>query len=321
MANGTDALALSLKSLGVGPGDEVITVPNTFIATAGAIIMVGARPVFVDIGADYNMDPARIADAITDDTKAILPVHLTGNPADMPAIMDVASYFSTDSDRISVVEDAAQAILATIDGQHVGSWGEASGFSLHPLKNLNVWGDGGVIVTRSEWLHSKLRLLRNHGLVSRDEASIFGYNSRLDSIQAAVGLRVMRHVERVTQKRISNAAVLDRELDQLNDFISIPPRRSGVRQVYHTYMIRVARRDALLAHLLANGVDAKVHYPTPLHLQPAASELGYKRGDFPVCEEFCDSVITLPIHQYLTEVQLEYMVEQCRRFYLSSHDG
>lgn len=193
--SGTSALTLSLRVLGIGPGDEVITTPNTFVASVGAIVMAGARPVFVDNNDEYTIDVDRIEQAITPRTKAIMPVHLTGNPAGMPAIMEIARRH-----HLIVIEDAAQAILATIDGTHVGEWGETACFSLHPLKNLNVWGNGGVIVTRSAELNEKLRLFRNHGFANRDEVVLFGDNCRLDSLQAVVANRLMGQVRSITKK-------------------------------------------------------------------------------------------------------------------------
>jgi len=312
VGSGTDALALSLRMCDIGPGDEVITTPNTFIATVGAIVMTGATPVFVDNNEDYVIDPNMIEAAITPKTKALLPVHLTGHPADMPAIMDIAERHN-----VAVVEDAAQAILASIDGNHVGSWGATAGFSLHPLKNLNVWGDGGVIVTKSRDLYEKLRLFRNHGLASRDKISMFGHNSRLDSLQAVVANRLVDQVHDITDKRIANAMSIDAGLADLGDYVLVPQRKPGIKEVFHTYVVRATNRDGLLKHLLDNGIDAKIHYPIPLHLQAAAKYLGYKAGDFPVCEEHCRDIITLPVHQHLTEEQVAYMLEQVHSFYRS----
>ncbi len=310
VGSGTDALILSLRALGIGPGDEVITTPNTFVATVGAIVMAGAVPRFVDNNAEYTIDVEQIEAAITPRTKAILPVHLTGNPADMPAIAAVAERHG-----LNVVEDAAQAILATIDGQHVGSWGAAAGFSLHPLKNLNIWGDGGVILTRSEEVRDRLRLLRNHGMATRDEIHVWTGNSRMDSLQAAIALRLMGQVHEITGHRIANARRFDAAFADMTDAIRLPPRRSHVRQVFHTYVMRVVDRDALLASLLDQGVRAKVHYPIPLHLQKAAAGLGYKAGDFPVCEADCRSILTLPVHQHLTPGEIDHTIGAVRRFY------
>ncbi len=311
VASGTDALMLALKAVGVGPGDEVITAPNTFVATVGAITMTGAKPVFVDVDEAYAIDPALIEAAVTPRTKAIMPVHLSGNPADMPAVMEIAEKHG-----LAVVEDAAQAILAQVDGKHVGSFGSAAGFSLHPLKNLNVWGDGGLIATTSTEMAEKLRLWRNHGLKGRDEVAFYAHNSRLDSLQAVVGNRLLAQVEEITAKRIANAERFDAAFGDLAEFITIPPRHERVRQVFHTYVIQAENRDGLLQALLEAGVRAKVHYPLPLHLQPASAPLGYKEGDFPVCEAQCRRIITLPVHQHLTEAELDYVTSQVRKFYL-----
>ena len=311
VGSGTDALALSLKALGVGHGDEVITTPNTFIATVGAIAMTGAKPVFVDNNENYTIDVARIEEAITPQTKAIMPVPLSGHPADMPRVMEIAGRHN-----LVVVEDAAQAILASINGQHVGSWGDAAGFSLHPLKNLNVWGDGGIIVTRSEALYEKLRLLRNHGLSNRDEIEIFGHNSRLDSLHAVIANRLIGQVHHITDTRIANANRLDEAFADLGEYILVPPRSAAVKQVYHTYVIQVAKRDMLHSFLVDNGIKSKIHYPIPLHLQKAAAHLGYKQGDFPVCEKHCQSIISLPVHEHLTPEEMDYMISMVRKFYL-----
>lgn len=316
VGSGTDALILSLKIIGVGPGDEVITTPNTFISTVGAIAMVGARPVFVDNDQEYTIDADKIERAITPKTKALLPVHLTGSPADMPRIMEIAKRH-----KLLVVEDAAQAILAKIDGKHVGSWGETACFSLHPLKNLNVWGDGGVIVTRSAELCRKLKLFRNHGMNTRDEIEMFSHNSRLDSLQAVIGNRLIREVEDITQKRIANARQYDAAFKDLKENVTIPARRANVQQVYHTYVLRVKNRDGLLSHLIERGIKAKVHYPIPVHLQKAAAHLGYKKGDFPICEEDARAIISLPVHQHLTARQMAYVIDCVREFYRAGGQG
>jgi len=311
VASGTDALVLSFKVLGISPGDEVITTPTTFIATVGAIVMTGARPVFVDSEDGYVIDASKIEDAITPRTKAIVPVHYTGNVADMPAIMKIAR-----KHKLMVIEDACQAIGATLDGKPVGSWGETASFSLHPLKNLNVWGDGGVIITRLARLAEALRLYRNHGLINRDEVSIFGGNSRLDTLQAVIGNRLIKQVKFITDQRIANARRYDEAFADMGEFIRIPARRPGVKHVYHLYIVRAKKRDELLAYLNKNGVEAKIHYPIPVHLQKAAQHLGYKEGDFPVSEEDSRTIITLPAHQHLTNQEIDYTIEQVRSFYL-----
>jgi len=310
VGTGTDAIILSLRILGVGPGDEVITTPTTFIATVGAVAMSGARPVFVDSEDGFVIDPNKIEAAITGKTKAIVPVHYTGNMADMPAIMEIARRH-----HVLVVEDACQAIMGAINGQQAGNWGETACFSLHPLKNLNVWGDGGVIVTRSAELAEKLRLYRNHGLVNRDEVRMFGYNCRLDSLQSVIGNRLIQDVEWITAQRVANARRYDEAFVELGEFVRVPTRRPGVRHVYHLYIVRVKRRDALHEYLNKNGIEAKIHYPIPVHLQEAAQYLGYKAGDFPVSEQDSRDIITLPAHQHLTPDEIDYTIEKVREFY------
>jgi len=309
VGSGTDALILAMKAAGVEHGDEVITSPNTFIATVGAIAMAGARPVFVDSNDGYTIDPAKIEAAITPKTKAIVPVHYSGNVAEMAEIAAIA-----DARGLVIVEDACQSISAERDGKPVGSWGAAAAFSLHPLKNLNVWGDGGVVVTRSAEMRDKLRLLRNHGLINRDEVAIFGHNSRLDTLQAVIGNRLISQTTFITDTRIANAQRYDRAFADIPE-IRVPRREPNVKHVYHLYMLRVERREALLAHLNANGIEAKVHYPIPVHLQPAAAYLGYKAGDFPVAEADGRALISLPAHQHLTDDEIEYVIGEVRAFY------
>jgi dTDP-4-amino-4,6-dideoxygalactose transaminase len=266
--------------------------------------------VFVDVNEQYNIDPALIERAITPSTRAIVPVHLTGNPADMPIILDIAARHG-----LWVIEDSCQAIGASIDARPAGSFGILGCFSLHPLKNLNVWGDGGVIVTDSEELFERLRLLRNHGLTGRDECAVFGYNSRLDTLQAIVGNRLMDDLPEITNTRIANARAYDEGLSRLDGHITIPPRPTHVRQVFHTYVVQTQDRDRLHGHLLDNGIEAKVHYPIPIHLQLASSYLGYNPGDFPACEAQAASIISLPVHQHLGRDALSYVIGTIAEFY------
>ena len=307
--SGTDALFLSLKALGVGAGDEVITMPNTFIATAGAIAASGAKPVFVDCNAEYVIDPDKISAAVTPRTKAIMPVHYAGHPADMPRILEIAKKYNLD-----VIEDACQGISSAIDGRVAGSFGAAAGFSLHPLKNINVWSDAGVVTTNSEAVFRKLLLLRNHGMKNRDEYEAFGYNSRLDTVQAAVGLHIIRQLDRITSKKIEHAGLFDKALKTVPQ-VTVPPRRSGVKYVFHLYIIQAERRDELLAHLNRHGIEAKVHYPIPLHLQNCCRHLGYPAGSFPVAEAQAKKIITLPAHQHLSRKQIEFTVDKIKEFY------
>lgn len=307
--SGTDALILSLKALGIGPGDEVITVPNSFIATVGAIVASGAKPIFVDCDQEYLIDLNLIEKAITSKTKAILPVHYAGHPVEMEHLLKIA-----EKHHLFVVEDACQAIGATIDGKRVGSFGEAAAFSFHPLKNINIWSDGGMIVTNSEELCAKLRLLRNHGMKNRDEVEIFGINSRFDTIQAVVANSLINTLEKVIQKRNANAKMYDAAFASLKE-VTLPPRRKNACYVFHLYIIQVQRRDELLCYLLKKGIEAKIHYPIPLHLQNCAKPLGYKAGDFPVAEAQAQSMLTLPVHQYLEKKQVEYVIDCIRKFY------
>lgn len=310
VGSGTDALFLSLKALGVGPGDEVITTPFTFYATIGAIVTAGAKPVFVDVKEDYNIDPSRIEKAITKNTKVILPVHWSGKPCDMDAIQKIA-----EDHNLQIVEDACHAITASYKGRPAGSYGISGCFSMHPLKNLNVWGDGGLACTNDDAFADKMRLLRNHGLRDRDTCDVFAYNSRLDTIQAVVADHLLDKLPNISESRIRNAAYLDKHLGAIKG-VTIPPRDAGeIRQVYHIYSLRFERRDELQKFLEARGIDAKVHYPVPMHLQPAAKEYGHKKGDFPVAEAICASVMSLPVHEYITQEQCDQMIAAVEEFY------
>jgi len=309
VGSGTDALFLSLKALGIDKGDEVITTAYTFYATIGAIVTAGATPVFSDVAADYNIDPAQIEAKITSKTKAIMPVHWSGKPCDMDAIEAIATKHN-----LAIVTDACHAIKAQYNGREAGSLGTIACFSFHPLKNLNVWGDGGIIATNSDELADKLRLLRNHGLVGRDECRIFAYNSRLDTIQAVVARHMLGKIDHITESRIAHAAYFDEQLRKVPQ-ITVPVRESNVKQVYHLYMVLCERRDELHRYLVANDVDAKVHYPIPMHLQPAAAFLGHKPGDFPVTESIAASALSLPVHEFITREQQERVVKLIKAFY------
>lgn len=307
--SGTDALKLSLKAVGVGHGDEVITAANTFVATVGAINEIGARPVFVDVDDTFCMNVGQIAAAITPRTKAIVPVHLTGYMTDMARLVPLANQHG-----LPIVEDACQAILGALDGRNAGTWGSTGCFSLHPLKNLNVWSDGGVIVTDDDDLAGQLRLLRNHGLVNRDEVEILGYNSRLDTIQAVVGNWLLPQTQAISERRIANAAYYDLHLGRLPQ-LCVPHRPDNMRCVYHLYVIFAERRDELLAHCHAAGIEAKVHYPIPIYRQRALAHLGHRAGDFPVTDRHAASIITFPVDQHLTRAQQDYVIDTVKQFY------
>lgn len=308
--SGTDALILSLRVLGIGPGDEVITVPNSFVATAAAIALVGARPVFVDVGDDYNMNPALLERALTSRTKAVLPVHLTGRAADMGPICDLAERRG-----LAVIEDSAQAVIAEYRGRRVGGFGKFGCFSLHPLKTLNACGDGGVITTDDGTLAEELRVLRNLGLRSRDDCARWSGNSRLDNLQAAMLLVKLRYLEEWTAARRQHADFYRRALAGI-DSVRVPaPEQPGDRAVYHTFVIQAERRDDLKRYLAERGIDTAIHYPVPIHLHAAAADLGYPRGSFPVAERQAERILSLPVYPELTGAQLQAVADAIRAFY------
>ena len=306
--SGTDALRLSLKALGVGPGDEVITAANTFIATVGAIAAVGARTVFIDCTDDFCMDLAGLEAAITPRTKAVIPVHLTGAMVDMPRLLAITQPLG-----IAVLEDACQAIKSSLDGRAAGSWGQAGTFSLHPLKFLNIWGDGGVITTDDEDLARRLMLLRNHGLESRDVVVSLGENSRLDTVQAVVALHGLDQADWILTTRQKNAAFYRQALAKVAQVKTPPGTR--LSHSYVTYQILAERRDDLLQHCLARGIDCKIHYPVPLYCQPGLRHLGYEPGRFPVADRQARTALTLPVHQYLRQDQLALVADTILEFY------
>ena len=308
--SGTDAIKLSLKALGVSHGDEVITTANTFVATVGAIVELGAIPVFVDCDDTFCMNVDLLESKITPKTKAIVPVHFTGYMTDMRKLNPIAQRYN-----LPIIEDACQSILGAIDGVKAGTWGNTGCFSLHPLKNLNVWSDGGVIVTNDDKLADELRLLRNHGLIDRDTVTIMGYNSRLDTIQAVVGNWLLPTAVDISNKRIENANYYDKHLSQIKQ-ISIPPRPSGFRIVYHLYIIFAEDRDNLLEYCIEKGIEAKVHYPIPIYRQKALQYLGLQEGDFPVTDAHTKKIITFPCDQHLSIEEMDYVIQTVQNFYI-----
>ncbi|MBI5620891.1 DegT/DnrJ/EryC1/StrS family aminotransferase [Candidatus Gottesmanbacteria bacterium] len=313
VGNGTDALYLIFKALGIGAGDEVITAPNSFVATAAAIALTGARPVFADVRDDYTIDPKLIEKVITKKTKAIIPVHLTGQPADMKPIMSIAKRH-----HLAVVEDVAQAFLARYDSKYLGTIGIAGAFSFHPLKILHVWGDGGMITTNDATLAGKLMLWRNHGLKTRNGVEFFAHNSRLDTIHAAIASVLLPQMPGVVKKRQAVARLYDQLLNPLAHSIHIPDRHLCTAPQSHTYtnyVVMAKRRDALIAYLAKQGIEAVIQYPIPIHLQKAARYLGYKKGDFPVCERQANEIVTLPCHQYMTARDAREIVSAIAGFY------
>lgn len=313
VGSGTDSLKLPLKALGVGHGDEVVTTANTFWATIGAIAEVGAKPVFVDCDDSFCMDVDQLEAAITPRTKALMPVHLTGDVSDMPRIMQLAKKHG-----LPVVEDGCQSLLGEIDGKRVGTFGIASGFSMHPLKIINVWGDAGVVVTDDDKMNQKLRLLRNHGLRNRDEMEILGYNTRLDSVQAVVGKYIVKQTFEIGIKRAQTAAYYDAGFQGIPG-IRVPPRNPRTKNVYLLYVLFAERRDALHKYCIEKGIEAKIHYPIPVYLQDALKFLGHNPGDFPVTDRHAKEVISFPVDQYLSRAEQDYVIETVRSFYLGKH--
>ena len=309
VGSGTDALKLSLRALEIPPGSEVITSANTFWATVGAIHEAGARPVFVDCDDRFCMDVDQLEGAITSRTAALMPVHLTGDVVDMPRVLEIAGRH-----RIPVVEDGCQSLLGEIDDRPVGSFGIAAGFSMHPLKILNVWGDAGIVVTGDDALDRKIRLLRNHGLRSRDEMELLGYNTRLDSVQAVVGKWIIKQAQGIVEQRRANAAHYDEGLRGVPG-VRIPLRDPRTRHVYLLYVVFAERRDELLKYCCERGIEAKVHYPVPLYRQPALRPFGYRDGAFPVADRHAEEVISFPVDQHLTRPQQDYVIETVREFY------
>jgi dTDP-4-amino-4,6-dideoxygalactose transaminase len=307
VGSGTEALWLVLLALGVGPGDEVITVPNSFMATAEAITYCGAKPVFVDVDEQtYNMDPAGLEQAVTTKTKAIIPVHLFGQPADMDPILEFARKRG-----LFVVEDAAQAHGAIYKGRKVGTLGDAGCFSFYPGKNLGAFGEAGAIVTNSDALQEKIRILRDHGQIRKYYHTMVGWNGRMDGIQGAILQIKLRHLEKGNDLRRSHAAHYDTALRGAEDII-IPFRASNVQHVYHIYAIRVQDRDEVMRLLTQKGVGSGVHYPVPIHLQEAYSALGYKQGAFPIAERCATEFLSLPMFPELTPTQVETVVQSLK---------
>lgn len=313
--SGTDALVLALRALDIGPGDEVITVPNSFVASTSCIMLAGARPVFVDVGEDYLLDPAKVPQAITSKTKAILPVHLTGRPAHMPAILDLARTYN-----LHVIEDCAQAVLAAYQQQPVGSFGSIGCFSLHPLKTLNACGDGGILTTNDAALYEKLAVLRNLGLQHRDACVLWSGNSRLDTMQAAILLVKLKYLDTWTAQRRAHAAYYRQLLEPISS-VRIPDERPDEYSVYHTFVVQAAARDALKRYLAAQHIGTAIHYPVPIHLHPVAAGLGYGPGSFPVAERQAQQILSLPIYPELTQLELEHIAWNIRKFYSASSMG
>lgn len=309
VSSGTDAILNSLMSLGIGPGDEVITTTFTFFATAGCVTRVGAKPVFVDIDPDsYNIDPVLIEKAITEKTKAIIPVHLYGQMADMNAIMGIAEKHD-----LYVVEDACQAIGASYQGKKAGSFGVTGCFSFYPTKNLGGIGDGGMIVTNDEELAAKMKFMRDHGQNPKYHYHYIGGNFRLDAIQAAALLVKLGHLEDWSNARREHASFYNEKFK--GSVVKTTSLNPDCSHIYHQYVIRVPRRDELACHLQKNGISCAVFYPIPLHMNDCFKYLGYSDGDFPNAEKAAGEVLALPVYPELSDEMKNYVVENILKFY------
>jgi len=307
--SGTDALTLALHLLGVNKGDEVITTPNSFIASTAAIVHLGAIPVFVDVLNDQNIDPLKIEKVITKKTKAIMPVHLCGKMSQMDKIMKIAKKYN-----LKVVEDAAQSVASKYKNQAAGSIGHVGCFSAHPLKNLGGMGDGGYITTNDFKIFKKIKSLSNHGMENRNIIKNFGYVSRMDNLQAAFLNYNLRFLKSVIMKRRINANIY---LNYLNKkFLKLPYEGVNEFHTYHTFVIQVKnKRNELKSYLEENGVETSIHYPIPIHLQPASKKFGYKKGSFPIAEKQSRNILTLPINQYLKKKEIIYISNLINNFY------
>jgi aminotransferase EvaB len=306
---GTDALIIGLKSLGVKPGDEIITVCNTFYATVGAIVACGCKPVLVDCDERYQIDIEGIKKAITKKTKIIMPVHWAGASPNMKIIKKLANKY-----KVKILEDACMGIGAKIYSKSPGTFGEIGTMSMHPVKTLNVMGDGGMIVTNNDKLANWIRKYRNHGMSDRNHIDFWGINSRLQPFQAIVAKIQLKKVKNIIKKRNFNAKFLDKELSKISQ-IKIPKRIKQNTESYVLYIAQFKNRNKIKSFLIKNGIDVKIHYPLPLHFQKASKKLKYKKGSFPIAEKQAKEIMSLPVHQYLQKKQLIYMVNKIKEFY------
>ena len=306
--SGTDALTLALHLLGIKKGDEVITPPNSFIASTSVIVHLGAKPVFADVLNDQNIDPEKIQSVITDKTKAIMPVHLSGRMAQMDKIISIARKY-----KIPVIEDAAQSIGSKYKNKMSGSYGEFGCFSAHPLKNLNALGDSGYLTTNNFKHYKKIKSLSNHGMENRNIIKNFGYVSRMDNLQAAFLNYKLKKLNKIISKRRKNASIYFKELNR--NFVFFKEENKNEFNTYHTFVVQVKFRDQLKKYLFNKGIGTSIHYPVPIHLQPAAKFLGYKKGDFKVTEMQSKKILTLPVNENLNLNQIKYICKCINQFY------
>ncbi len=304
--SGTDALTFALSVCGVRKGDEVITTPNSFIASTAVIVHLGAKPVFVDVLPNQNIDSSKIEKVITKKTKCIMPVHLTGRMSEMDTIMKIAKKYN-----LKVVEDAAQAIGSKLNNKFSGTFGDIGCFSAHPLKNLNAIGDSGYLITNNKNYYDKIKDLSNHGMTNRNKVKSFGYVSRMDNLHAAILNFKLKKLNYVISKRRRNYKLYEKNLSKK---VYFPVERKKEFNTYHTFVIQVKKRDKLKQYLFKNKIMTSIHYPIPIHLQPAAKRLGYKKGDFPETENQSRKILTLPIHQDLKKSDIIRVCKLINKF-------
>jgi len=309
--SGTDALTLGLHLLRVSKGDEVITIPNSFIASVSVIVHLGAKPVFVDVLPDQNMNPDLLEQAITKKTKAIMPVHLTGRVSEMFEIKKIANKY-----HIPVIEDAAQCIGSLYHNRPSGSLGTIGCFSAHPLKNLNAIGDAGYLTTNNSKIYKKVLELRTHGMVDRNKIRNLGYVSRMDNLQATVLNYRLKNLKKVIKKRRENFELYRKYLDE--KYVFFPAEKKYQYNSYHTFVIQVNKRDQLKKYLQKNNIITAIHYPIPIHLQPAVRFLGYKKGSFKYVEKQAKRILTLPINQYLKKSEIKIISDKINYFYMKN---
>ncbi len=311
--SGTDALTFALHTLGVKRGDEVITAPNSFIASVAAIVHLGATPVFVDVLPDQNINPLLIENAITKKTKAIMPVHLTGRISEMKEILKISKKY-----KISVVEDAAQSIGSLHHKMPAGSIGDVGCFSAHPLKNLNAMGDSGYLTTNNLKIYNKIKELRSHGMINRNKVKNFGYVSRMDNLQASILNFRIKKLKNIIVKRRKNFELYKKYLDP--KYVFFPVEKNYQFNSYHTFVIQVKNRNKLKRYLEKNNITTAIHYPIPIHLQPAANYLGYNRGSFKMAEYQAKAILTLPINQFLKKKEIEFISNKINYFYMKNQN-
>ncbi len=307
VGNGTDSLILSMKAMGIGPGDEVITAPNSYLASASSIELVGAIAVFADVRSDFNLDPIEVEKKITDKTKAIIAVHLTGRPAPMDELNKIAKKYN-----LFVIEDAAQAVGAEYKGMKVGSIGDIASFSLHPLKNLSALGDAGMITTNNESYYNYLIKARSHGHINRDECAFWSINSRIDALQAAIlNIKILRLPEWTARRR----SIAERYQKSFGHLVEVPVEKDYEKSVYHTFIIKTDKRDELKSFLEERGIDTKVHYPIPIHKQLAAKDNLSAQDSYSVTEDQVKRILSIPVYPELTDEQVDYVCESVNNFF------